>query len=85
MVSGRSYEEIEEMTLEDVNLIMRYYEKHPPLEELVHAIAISLGVAKAPPQVQSAQPTTDFDKAKVEAQKAAIYAAFSAVNIELEK
>lgn len=53
---GYTPDEIRAMTLDDVERLSRYWQQHPPLQQLLHAIAIWAGAVKPPAAPQSGRP-----------------------------
>jgi hypothetical protein len=49
MASGRSYEQIEEMTLFDVGILFEYWVEHPTADDILKAV-YKIETKKTPPE-----------------------------------
>lgn len=72
MCDGRTFEEVDDMTLFDVAMINKYRSRHPRTEDLLAGIAVYLGTYK-PPAVTEEVP----DVKSVPDPRAVIIAAFA--------
>lgn len=57
MAAGRSYEQIDEMTLFDLDILTTWWEKNPPMDLMLRLIAQWCGVYKPDtPTIMKASP-----------------------------